>query len=330
MADTMLRHWTMLQLIPRAPRKISVQDLASRLNAQGYEVTERTIQRDLQKLSGSLFPLRSDERNRPYGWCWSEDASVMDIPGMDPQTALSFSLARRFLTPLMAPSTLEALQPHFDQAARVLSEAPAVVAGWPEKVHVQHRGQRLLAPEVPQEVLAVVYEALLRERQFRVDYQRRSDHGWHRRLVSPRAVVLREGVIYLLATLEDYDDVLHLVLHRMRNPELLDTPLTPLPGFSAGDYLEQQPLDFPEGPIQLRIRMAAEPAKHLAESPLSEDQRIEPDGDGWVQISARLLHTNQLGWWLLGFGEQVEVLEPAALRQWVADTLTQAAARYNG
>lgn len=114
MADTMLRHWTMLQLIPRAPRKISVQDLASRLNAQGYEVTERTIQRDLQKLSGSPFPLRADERNRPFGWCWSENSTVMDIPGMDPQAALDFTLAERFLHPLMAPTTPEALRPHFE------------------------------------------------------------------------------------------------------------------------------------------------------------------------------------------------------------------------
>ena len=328
MADTMLRQWTMLQLIPRAPRKISAQDLANRLGMQGYEVTERTIQRDLQKLSGSLFPLRADERNRPFGWCWSEDAAVMDIPGMDPQTALSFSLAQRFLTSLMAPSTLDALRPHFDQAARVLGEAPSVVATWPDKVHVQHGGQRLLAPAVPRDVLAVVYEALLRERQFRVDYRRRSDQGWKRRLVNPRAVVLRDGVIYLLATLEDYGDVLHLVLHRMREPELLETPLTPLADFSASQYLEQQPLDFPEGPIDLCFRMAAEPAKHLAESPLSEDQRIEPDSEGWVRVSARLVRTNQLGWWLLGFGEQVEVLEPPALRQWMADTLKQAAARY--
>lgn len=328
MSETILRQWAMLQLIPRAPRKISAQQLADRLSTQGYAVTERTIQRDLQKLSGSLFPLRADERNRPFGWCWSEDSTVMDIPGMDPQTALGFSLIERFLHRLMAPTTLEALRPHFEQARRVLCEAPAVVASWRDKVHIQYRNQPLLAPDVDPDVLAVVYEALLREQRFAVDYQRRSDRHWRYRVVSPRAIVLREGVIYLLATLNDYSDVLHLVLHRMRNAELLNEAVTPLPGFSAASYLELQPLDFPEAPIRLRFRMAPEPAKHLAESPLAEGQHIGIASDGWVVITAELMQTNQLAWWLLGFGDQVEVLEPLTLRGWIQQTLRQAAAYY--
>ena len=71
----------MLQLIPRSPRKVSVQKINKQLNVHGYETTDRTIQRDLIKLSKN-FPLISDERDKPFGWSWSKDAPVYDLPSM--------------------------------------------------------------------------------------------------------------------------------------------------------------------------------------------------------------------------------------------------------
>ncbi|WP_222518797.1 hypothetical protein [Spiribacter salinus] len=70
MTDTLLRHWVMLRRIPRHPRKITVRELLAYLKDQGYPTTERTVQRDLTRLSGQLFGLMQDDRSRPHGWCW--------------------------------------------------------------------------------------------------------------------------------------------------------------------------------------------------------------------------------------------------------------------
>lgn len=48
--DTALRYVTMVQLMP-VGRWLSVAEIRSRLADAGYEVTERTVQRDLWKLS---------------------------------------------------------------------------------------------------------------------------------------------------------------------------------------------------------------------------------------------------------------------------------------
>ena len=98
-------------MIPRHPRKITAAELLSRLEDQGYETTERTIQRDLVQFSGKLFALTVDDRRRPYGWQWAQDAELLDIPGMEPQSVLAFKLAEYFLEPMMAPATLSALAP---------------------------------------------------------------------------------------------------------------------------------------------------------------------------------------------------------------------------
>ena len=96
MPDTLQRQWAMLRLIPREPRRISVTDIQQKLAAADFYVTARTIQRDLQELS-ALFPLTIDDRNKPYGWSWTKDGRIFDLPGMDPQTALTFRLVEKFL-----------------------------------------------------------------------------------------------------------------------------------------------------------------------------------------------------------------------------------------
>ena len=64
MSDTLLRSLQMLQLIPRSPRKIETTKIREFLKEYGFDVSVRTVQRDLIKMS-SIFPLVSDERNKP-------------------------------------------------------------------------------------------------------------------------------------------------------------------------------------------------------------------------------------------------------------------------
>lgn len=105
MTDTLLRHLAMLRLIPRSPRKVDAGTLQRQLAGTGFTVTQRTIRRDLDKLSANL-PLVCDDRNKPHGWSWMENADALTLPALDPQAALSFKLMELYLTPLLPSATL--------------------------------------------------------------------------------------------------------------------------------------------------------------------------------------------------------------------------------
>ena len=62
-------------------------------------------------------------------------------------------------------------------------------------------------------------------------------------------------------------------------------------------------------------------AAHLLESPLAQDQTVEYEHCGWVVLQGTVPDTQQLLWWLLGFGDQVEVLEPIRLREKIVKSL---------
>ncbi|MDB5215770.1 MAG: transcriptional factor-related protein [Myxococcaceae bacterium] len=74
--STIVRQWHLLTLLPKGPRRIDTATLEDRLRERGLDVHRRTIQRDLVELAG-VFPIVSDDRSRPYGWRWADDAELL-------------------------------------------------------------------------------------------------------------------------------------------------------------------------------------------------------------------------------------------------------------
>ncbi|RLL51194.1 WYL domain-containing transcriptional regulator [Mariprofundus sp. EBB-1] len=311
-----MRQWDMLHLIPRHPSKISTTDLVQRLSAEGFNTTARTIQRDLTKLSAT-FPLICDDRDKPYGWSWRRGSDVMDVPGMDTHTALAFYLAKKYLGTMLPRESLKHLQPHFDMAGKVLNAIPTDtgIPVWRNKIRVLRRGQFLTPPTVQVEVQGTVYDALLLNRKIRVSYCGRNDSSAKEHELNPLGIILKDGLIYLVCTYWDYEEIKLLPLHRMKTAQRLDVPCQIPGGFNLDEYIDSGELDFAIGEtIKLKVLFSSDAAFHLGERSLSDDQTVIEHSDGRMKITASVQDTSELRWWLLGFGDNVEVLEPKSLR----------------
>lgn len=316
--ETILRQWTMLQKIPRHPGSMGTRRLKDKLVAEGFQVDVRTIQRDLLKLSG-IFPLTYGKEGKALRWCWAQDAEVMDIPGMEPTTALAFRLAEEHLAPLLPQATLKHLEPHFRRAKEILEPGRGNRLGlWPDKVCTIVRGPELLQPAIRSEVQDAVYKALLDDRQLEVAYRAKKAEGPKSYALHPLGLVFREGIAYLVCTVKDYKDIRHLALHRMEFAKVLDSSAHRPKGFDLRRYVrDEEFFAYPLRPttIQLKVLFGKGASVHLSERPLSKDQRMTPRGDNRVLLQATVKDTLELRWWLRGFGDKVEVLAPKALRE---------------
>jgi predicted DNA-binding transcriptional regulator YafY len=329
--DTLFRQWSMLRRIPRHPRWITTRQLVTYLEDEAFPVTARTVERDLSKLS-TQFGYTCDEAGVGYRWFWPAGFRPIEIPGLEPSTALAFNLAERHLQSLLPPSTLDLLAPYFERARTVLDDLPhKPLSHWRDKVHVIGIGPELAPASTDPSVQRTVYAALLEEKQVTVTYEPRGQARTRQYEFSPLALVSRQGVLYLVGPLWAYDNVVQLALHRIRSAKMTDTTIHRPAGFEIETYIRDAGgFSYPtgSGTIPLELSLDRTAAVHLAERPLSDDQTIEDLDANRVRLAATVLDTDELTWWLLGFGNAVEVTGPSSVRQRLAEALDAARAQY--
>ena len=314
--DTTLRHLATLECIPVYPRTKTTREIVQNLHEKNseYEVTTRSVQRSLEALS-SVFPLTSERRGRANHWCWTDAHALTQIPAMSEQAAFVLRLASEYLKPLMPASALRRLAPHFEHAEAILDGTK--LGRWTDRAKIIDRGPTLKPPRIRDDVQETVYTALMENRRVAVDYRGKARARPRRIELNPLGVVIRAGIVYLVATSWNYQDVRHYVLHRMTGAELQGESAQTPPGFRLADHIhDDQRFSYPQNPgkLELRALFTAEVAIHLTESSLAPDHRATAQADGRVLVEATVADTADLRWWLMSFGAAAEVLAPASLR----------------
>jgi predicted DNA-binding transcriptional regulator YafY len=319
--STVHRFLKMLTLLPGNGEKISVKKLEERLSDEGLEVTVRMIQRDLKALEKiRMFPL---EKKKAGGsntnlWGWRK-GEVIDLQAMTPFLATTFLLAQRHLQHVMPPGLLQQMQPYFALAAKRLSGAgDPSLRRWLEKVAILPRSLNLIPAEVDADIHAEIMRGLLEEKRLEVSYKKPRAEELGRYVLNPLALVVRGETSYLVASVvEPHEGIRHFALHRFKAAEVLPKRASTPPGFNLQRHLhDERAFEIPvqDAPIQLVALFKKERIGHLYETRLSEDQTIELQDDGREKLSATVKDSMELRWWLLGFADGVEVLEPVALR----------------
>jgi len=312
--EAFFRYCEILRLIPRYPNSISTPDIIDSLRNQGYTVSERMIQRDLDKMcSSKLFPFSSTLDTNPLCWYWPVDSTKFLVPRMEPEEALTLKLVEQYMLPLFPLSAQEHLSAYFELADKVLNSSP--LEDWVNKVKILPDSFNLLPPEIFPEVMAVIYSALFKNKCFKAVYIRQDGEKKEHEF-NPLGLVFRNKVIYMVASLWDYQDIKQFALHRFEQAAIIDKTIVTPEGFTLSDYIDQGEFAYPRisnKHINLVIKVQPYLMKHLSECRLGSEQQISTIDDGY-QVSAKVLDSEQLRWWLRSFGCSVEVIKPKSLR----------------
>ncbi len=258
------------------------------------------------------------------------DGATIDLPGMSTSEALSLRLVEDTIKSLLPLSMLEGLEGRFRQAEKQL-----VALGkenrntkWASKVRVVTPTMPLIPPVIDPAVLATIQEALLSDMQVEVAYQAMNNGEDKQVTLHPLALVHRGPVIYLVATAFEYDDIRLFAMHRIHKAwQTFETAKRPA-NFDLDEYIQAGGLQFSAGKsIRLSAWVSDYLARILEETPLSTDQQLKADGD-LTKLTASVADSWQLIWWLMSYGDNIEVIAPVALRRKISGLLADAAARY--
>ena len=192
---------------------------------------------------------------------------------------------------------------------------------------------RLQAAALAPGVLEAVIEALAQPCALRVLYQNAEDVRGPACL-HPQALVQRGPIPYLFALKNDEAEPVRLyALHRMiRAKALAATPARAAAGFKLDEAIANGQVDFGRGErIALELRVRGYLVTVVTTCPLAAGQRWEDeplDADFEIRVWAQVPQTGQLLRWLLGAGDNVEVIAPPDLRRVVAAQAAKMAALY--
>ena len=302
--ETVLLALELMRRIPRN-RKVTAKELHEQLADTEVGRDLRTVQRQLEMLS-EHFDIERDDRNKPYGYRWKDRAKGLALPMLTEQESLLLTLAEQHLRSLLPANLMKSMDGFFTQARANL--APYSNAKrereWLKKVRVVSTTQPLLPPKVKPGVFEQVSNALYANQWLAVDYENAAGKCTQAE-VMPLGLAQQGPRLYLVCRFQGYDNERSLALHRIHNANASTLTFERPKDFDLEKYDNDGRFGFGEGKrIRLTFRINKEAGFHLLESPLSGDQYVVELDDSY-EISATVVDTAMLDWWLRGFGEAV-------------------------
>ena len=326
---TLSRQWELLNLLPTRGEGKTALQLKEMLDSQGFSVTKRTVERDLNDLS-MVFPIVSDDTKGTNLWRWMDNKDIQ-LPGISVADAMLMQLVEGTLKGILPQAMLYGLNSRFNQAKSKLQalEDSNTNSKLADKIAVVSPTLPMLPPNNAPALYEVVQQALSNSKQLQATYTALQDQTRKQYRLNPLGLVQRGHISYLIATVGEYDDIRLFALHRFTELALTDTPLQSPPGFNLQHYLHSGALQFSNGEkVMLKARVNHYLSQLLQETPISADMTLSPTESDWQLLSATVHDGWQLRWWILSHCNSMEVLAPTNLRQQIVASLKQSFALY--
>lgn len=300
-----------IMLLLQSHRRLTARDLARRL-----EVSARTIQRDMEALSIAGIPVVA-ERGAGGGWSLLGEYRT-NLTGLNEAEIQTLFVSRptRTLADLKLEKAAEGA------LLKLLAALPAMY-----RRGAEHARQRIHIDVAnwnpPQEIapsLPLLQDAIWQERKVKIIY-RRSGCEDVERLVDPLGLVAKGSVWYFVAAVNG--EVRSYRVSCVNGVELMEAHCERPPGFDLAAFWEHSIAEFrahlPRYHATVRVRSAIVPRLNYAGRFARVEQIGDADEDGWVRVSLRFDVEEMACEYALSFGSQLEVIEPAALREKVVE-----------
>lgn len=305
--------------------RMTAPELAAEL-----EVSVRTVYRDVESLSAAGVPVYADRG--PAGGYRLLDGYRTRLTGLTSDEAVSL-----FLAGLPGPASELGMGPVLAGAQlKLLAALPAELrdraAAMRELFHLDAPGWFRDPEPIP--YLSEIGDAVWSRRRLRVLYRSwRRGEQWT--TLDPLGMVLKAGLWYLVARASDKIRTYRIT--RVSAVEPLEEEFARPPDFDLAkfwqDWTERFERDTYTAEAVIRISPAGRArAVHLTAPAVHHaiESTAEPDEDGWFHAVVPIESIRHAVVDLLKLGPDLEVLEPAELREAVVARITALARLYGG
>jgi predicted DNA-binding transcriptional regulator YafY len=278
--------------------------------ADFYQVSKRTILRDLKEIKKVGIPCGYYKCKHTY------------------------SIRPEFFLPPLALSTEEALgllllayESHkiFEQPLRkqVLSAALKIESNLPKEIqrycnmalpHISIKANECERTGQLDKLFEKILTSILRKRVLKVHYQTPEE-----KIVTelePYHLIYHANRWHLLGKPTHRKEICSFSLKNIKELNVLDRCYVENMLSDVSDYFGRAWSTTPEGQLyNVKLKFTSEVARRVAETQWHKTQTVSFEEDGSAIVEFRVDGLNEIKWWILSFGDQVQVLAPRILRQ---------------
>ncbi len=298
----------------QAGKSYAVSDLSKM-----FGTSRRTIFRDLKELQAIGVPFHYDARTGGY---------TIEPEFFLPPVDLSLQEALGLL--LLAHKAREQIQLPFKNsvlwaALKIENNLPARIRQYCSTA-LKYISTRSCA-QAPvthsaglDKTFAQLQQAIVKKRKVNIRYHSLFEGTIIDVELSPYHLLYNNRAWYVLGRSSLHKSVRTFKLNRIR--ELTTTQRCFVDGgkFDVYDYLGRAWSMIPEGRIyNIKLRFLPKVANNVTEVQWHSTQKVVRNSDGSAIVEFRVDGLGEITWWILGYGDQVQVLAPKTLRKKVLE-----------
>ena len=300
---------------------MSVPDLAKRFN-----VTPRTVWRDLAALQEVGFPLVDDKRDRITYWTLlNMPLKALNDAGLSVTEACSLYLSRALLVSFTGTPFEPGLAAIIRKIEKGLSpRVRAFLKQLPDVIQVKAAPRKKATAPKHDEFVARLIEAATDRRVTKVLYfsvhsNREKDYELH-----PYNLAYAEGGLYLTAYVPEYRQVRVFAVERVRRVTVLERGFTPVEDLTTEAFGHSLGVNRGGKPERIVVEFSPRVAPYVGERTWHPSQQIEALPDGGARLTLKVCRDWALRTWVLGWGAHARVVSPSALAEEILEQLEEA------
>ena len=298
----------------QAGKSYAVSDLV-----QIFGMSRRTIFRDLKELQGIGVPYHYDAKTGGY----TMDPEFFLPPiDLNLQEAMSLLLlvhkARgQIQLPFKNSALLAALKIENNLPAKIRQYCNTALRNISTKPSAQ---APIRHPGGLDKTFVQLQKAIANKRKVSIQYHSLFEGKIIELTLSPYHLLYNQRAWYVLGFSSLHKSVRTFKFNRIRELKTLDKCFVDGERFDLYEYLGRAWSMIPEGRIyNIKLRFLPKVADNVTEVQWHSTQKVTRNSDGSATIEFRVDGLGEIIWWILGYGDQVQVLAPKVLRNRVIE-----------
>ncbi len=287
----------------------------ARTLAEAYEVSQRTIQRDIEFLTFELnAPIKYDDKR--YGYYYTEPDFRLPALNISQGDFFAVTIAEKVLQQYRGTPLYERLKNVFEKLQDSIPDNVTIDPSWLDERFTFFADA---SPTLDPDIWELCLQGLQDSTTTSFDYLIPGYAKAYRRTVNPYHFVSYRAQWYLVGYCHYVKDIRVFAVSRMSKAKASKETFTIPSDFDFETYAGTHfGIIFGKEEHQVRVLFNGETAPYVKEREWHWTQVMEEHDDGSMELTLRVNHLLEISRWILSWGGGATVLEPPELVEMVA------------